>query len=604
MVNVSAATKFWPTAQEGFTTTLASTVSSGGTTVALNSVAGYVNGDTIVFVVDPTDVNKKQAFTGIVDTSGVQITGVIWTEGPNQTHTAGATVVDYETATAWALQAKGLKVSHSDDGTLKSAAVKTALGIVGTTPPDYTLLPYNPSSVVYNGNRSYTATFTGVDATTSINPGTRLVTTRTVPAPTQSTLLNGTTQYLSRLAASVAGMNFTDNFTVTTFRKPAAYQAETIAARVNTAGAMTDGWKVGINVSGQIIVIIRNGAAGNFRFITSAQSVSLTKWSHIAVTWAAGVVTMYLDGVLIPVSAATVSGTAPTATATAGGDFTIGRSSTTDGEYSSGKFAQTAVHSVVLTATQVKAIYSQGLTAADVAAYSIVSAFSLSGANGLTDINTTNANNLTANGGAVTTEADAPWGTQASGLISATLDYAIVQSAVFTGGNTVVVVQVPEGCTIPTSGGVSAVSYSGLKAPYGFPSQRRKWRIESPYRAPNTNKSNTTYVQWYGNQVTVPIGDWLLGEFVPFFIAANASTTSASYALSTSSTAVSDTDLVIGINNNTSGGSRNTARIEKQISLTAQTIYYGIGATGNASVTYGLLSDTTADVMYIENAYL
>jgi microcystin-dependent protein len=136
MTNISSvSTGFFPTAQEGFTTTTSGSVASGATTVGLNSVSGYTNGDYVVFVVDPTDTNKKQAFTGQIDTSGVQVTGVKWTEGTNQTHSAGATVVDYETATAWALQRKGWKVEHNEDGTHNTvtATTITATGAIASS---------------------------------------------------------------------------------------------------------------------------------------------------------------------------------------------------------------------------------------------------------------------------------------------------------------------------------------------------------------------------------------------------------------------------------------------------------------------------------------
>jgi hypothetical protein len=86
-------------------------------------VSGYSNGEQVALVIDPTDTNKKQVFTGTIDTSGVQVTNVVWTEGTNQAHSAGATVVDYTTATHQAALAKGLKVSLSDDGMLKSKVV-------------------------------------------------------------------------------------------------------------------------------------------------------------------------------------------------------------------------------------------------------------------------------------------------------------------------------------------------------------------------------------------------------------------------------------------------------------------------------------------------
>lgn len=116
MADVSSATKFFPTAKEGFTTTTSGSVSSGATSVGLNSVSGLTNGATMVFVIDPTDSTKKQAFTGVIDTAGSQVTGVVWTEGTNVAHSSGATVVDYETATHWALYSKGLLVQHTQAG--------------------------------------------------------------------------------------------------------------------------------------------------------------------------------------------------------------------------------------------------------------------------------------------------------------------------------------------------------------------------------------------------------------------------------------------------------------------------------------------------------
>lgn len=119
--SVASVVKFFPTAQNGFTTTLASTIASGAATVPLNSVSGYTNGDTAVFVVDPTSVTLKQTFTGVIDTAGVQVTGVIWTAGTNATHSAGATVVDYATATHISMMTKGILVDHLSSGAHKVA---------------------------------------------------------------------------------------------------------------------------------------------------------------------------------------------------------------------------------------------------------------------------------------------------------------------------------------------------------------------------------------------------------------------------------------------------------------------------------------------------
>lgn len=115
--SVASVVSHFPEAENGFTTTTAGSVSSGAATVTLNSVAGYTNGKPVVLVIDPTDPAKKQTFTGIVDTSGVQITSVVWTAGTNQTHALGATVVDYATATHISMISKGVEVEHNQDGT-------------------------------------------------------------------------------------------------------------------------------------------------------------------------------------------------------------------------------------------------------------------------------------------------------------------------------------------------------------------------------------------------------------------------------------------------------------------------------------------------------
>lgn len=128
--SVTSVVSHFPDAENGFTTTLASTISSGTATVPLNSVAGYTNGEPAVFVVDPSDITKKQTFTGIIDTSGVQVTSVVWTAGTNQTHAGGATVVDYATATHIAMISKGIKVQHSQAGA-HTAITATSLAATG-----------------------------------------------------------------------------------------------------------------------------------------------------------------------------------------------------------------------------------------------------------------------------------------------------------------------------------------------------------------------------------------------------------------------------------------------------------------------------------------
>lgn len=123
--DVSSVTSHFPTANEGFANTTSGSVSSGATIVGLNSTAGLTNGSVFVGVIEPGTV-KEQVFTGIVDTGGTQITGVVWTKGTNIDHASGVSVVDYDTGTAFNMMRKGILVHSDQDGTLKAGAVDVA----------------------------------------------------------------------------------------------------------------------------------------------------------------------------------------------------------------------------------------------------------------------------------------------------------------------------------------------------------------------------------------------------------------------------------------------------------------------------------------------
>ena len=136
MTNVSSVTKHFPSAEEGFTTTLSSTISAGATTVGLNSLSGYTTGEVATFIVAPTVASEKQVFTGVVDTAGLQLTNVVWTTGTNQTHAAGTTVVDYATATHISQMSKGILEEHNQDGShgaITASSVASSGAVSGTT---------------------------------------------------------------------------------------------------------------------------------------------------------------------------------------------------------------------------------------------------------------------------------------------------------------------------------------------------------------------------------------------------------------------------------------------------------------------------------------
>lgn len=125
--SVASVTSHFPSPQNGFVTSLASSISSGAATVPLNSVGSYANNAIAVFVVDPGTVSQ-QTVTGIINTGTVSLTSAVWTAGTNVAHAGGAVVVDYATATHIAMMSKGLLVGHTQAGAHKFTTVLDVSG--------------------------------------------------------------------------------------------------------------------------------------------------------------------------------------------------------------------------------------------------------------------------------------------------------------------------------------------------------------------------------------------------------------------------------------------------------------------------------------------
>lgn len=343
------------------------------------------------------------------------------------------------------------------NGTIADKRAQVILSTGASNPAGGWTATSTPTTITALGNRSYTVLFPAVDLTGTVSNGMRLKFTRTVTAPTQCTSLNGTTQYYTK--SSPAGMTFTDDFTVSAWIKISSYAASTIMSRRNA----TDGWDFTVQSTGQIRLSGNNGGAGNASYVQSYQSIPLNKWVHVAAqldmsTFTATTTTSYvmIDGVDVP-AAVTRAGTNPTLLVQAG-NLEIG--SQNGGTFSlPGRIAQVAIYSAKVTQATVKASMSQTLAGTET---SLISAYSFN--NSINDLNA-NANNLSVGGGsAVATNADTPFAQGAGGIT----EYGIITANTFS-TNTTLTVQVPEGSTIPTSGGVSAVSYSTQSTPYGLP---------------------------------------------------------------------------------------------------------------------------------------
>jgi hypothetical protein len=562
-------------------------------TIAANAT-GSTRYDWLYVKIDPDKAIAPNA-------AATDVASLVTSRSSSQT-TDNGTPPTYGTLLAIVTVANG--ASSITNGTITDSRAQASISSVATVSAGWTSLGSTPATITANGNRSYSCVFNSVDLTGTLSAGMRLLLTRTVAAPTKCTSLNGTTQYYSK--ASPSGMTFTDDFTVSAWIKLSSYAVGSIASRYNG----TSGWDFRLEASGQLTLIGYNAGAGNFSGTTSYQSVPLNKWVHVAAqldmsTFTATTTTSYtmIDGVDVPASVSQ-GGTNPTALVQAG-NLEIG-SRNGGSQFFPGKLAQVAIYSAKVTQATILASMNQTLAGTET---SLISAYSFS--NSINDLSA-NANNLTANGSAVATSADSPF---AQGATAGTLEYGIVASTPTFSTNTTVVVDVPEGSAIPTSGGISAVSYSSQKVPYGLPAQRGKWRLESLFLAAGASLATpvlNTYYNIGSFRLNVPIGERVLGfRSLTGMDRSVAGRTDTIAALSTSSSSVSDLKLTAGRGDgggNTFSASMTVA--ENQVSLAAATIYYHIVAA-NQSVSAGNLylfggsgAPAAAGVIYADNAHL
>lgn len=447
-------------------------------------------------------------------------------------------------------------------------------------------LGYTPDSIVDNGNRSYTMVFNSVDLTSFISNGMRVKGTPTTAQPTRcADFESSSSQYYNK--TSPAGTTFTDDFVVGAWVKLESYVAGAIASRYNG----TSGWLLWVDATGAVATHGFNGGAANYSGFTTHQALPLNRWAHVAAQLDMSAFTntpttsyMMIDGADVPV-ALSRSGTNPTALIQAG-NLEIGANNGGTLPFD-GKMAQVFYTNAKVTQANVRLIKNQGITSATCSTYNIVSAYSFD--NSINDINTTNANNLTAQGGVLATSADSPFGQNDAG-VPGTSEWGIVMSRSFS-TNTTIVIQVPEGSawpTLPTSAAISSMSYSTNDIPFGFPLDKFRWELN--YICNNQYFQNAAVNgTWYnvtgvtgvsgGTYLTVPVGNWKIGY------AATTAITSAGSALiailitlSTGST--TETDKTMSSRSVIAGTAAHNTEIdashyrEKPEKLTAQTPYY------------------------------
>lgn len=542
--------------QNFFAAKLYTDIGSSDTTITLDTAPTATSGRMVLEARNPTQ-REIISYTGV---SGNQLTGV--------TRGIGGTTAKPHLKNA--LIEMNLTAQDLQD-------LYDAFGSFAASTNDWRSLVPAVVSVTHNGNRSYDVLFASSVASL-ISPQMRMQFTKTVAGNGyMGGWFNGSSHYFTKTTPSGTLGTVANNFTFEAVIIPTSYAQAYIACRSDAAANNLLGMQ--LSTSGQLVIAVANGGAANYRVVMAYQSVPLNKKTHVAITWSSGTVLMYFDGVSVPVQTAATGGTAPT-TAGTGGDFSIGRQGAFSSNYFPGYISNVAVFDAVLSAATIRQHATYRLTGSEP---NCIGAWSLD--NTAVNQQAPGTNDLTAQGGVGYT-ATSPHG-QLGDSVQVNKAIGLVMAV---NGSTVTV-QCPEGITIPTTGGISAVSYASSGVPYGWVADAHRWELSLIHKTQiNTGVVAANAITNIGGlNIVVPIGSWrelgfdLAGQITH----AGAPWLSQQLALSTSASSIWDAEL------HAATPSLNITMVEadvrlsrkKPVSVSSATPYYILSLSGVASTT-------------------
>lgn len=490
MADLSLVTdNFFPTASETFTDNLSGSILAGAAIVPVNSGVEYATGATVVLTVEPGTVNEA-TFIGKKDTTN-QFIECIWTEGNTAVgHSAGATIIDYDSATHFNAVTKGILQFADQEGNLLTQPVRDALGL-GTSDVDgWEVAPYTfqVSSGYNHGNREFEVVVPNADVTDEYSEGFKFRFQRNTAPGTQCVDLESSSSQFAR-KTTPTGHSFTDDFTCEIWVKPESTVANGGLMSCKTA---TNGWQLDTD-NGRVRLIGSNGGASNIRYIAGYHSLVNDEWTHVAATldMSGSTGTLYYNGVSLAVQFLT-GGTSPSALVQAG-NFEIG--AITGAAFFDGKLSDARLWNVVRTATQIRDNMYQQLVGNET---NLIGYWKLSGN---FDDSTSNVNHLTGQAGAVATSTDNPFNLT---------EYAVLVKKEFSSPNTILTFATPQGGGIPNMT-LIAPYYSAQDTPYGFPASRVLWDINYNWIGAAVHTTASIAATWddmTGLTVTIPIGHW------------------------------------------------------------------------------------------------
>jgi hypothetical protein len=438
-----------------------------------------------------------------------------------------------------------------------------------------------------NGNKEFTVT-AAADLTSVLSNGMRLKVTRGTVPPTQAaSFASASSQYATH--ASPAGITFTGAFTCESWVFPLSYGTATggwVINRSDAAGT-SGGWDFRVQSDGTVMIEYATGSS--FTNFSSSEMVQLNRWTHIA-----GVVSstssktgqIYLNGVAVathsPLSAAT-------SLTQASVDLRIGAAAATPtNTYFNGYMSEVRVWSVAQTQSAIQSNMAINLVGTET---NLVALYQF---NGVWTDATSNANTLTASGGALNTQAANPYNA---------IELGIITSVSYVNPTTTIKIYSGNSNTIPNQT-LTNPFYSTEKVPFGFNPDAANWEVKYSFGTGSTaSASGSSWVNQGSIAISVPTGPWnLRGQ-----LAIVATGTDGYWGLSQTNNAVSDADLAQRFYFNSSVARLVTLNIQKRISVSSQSFYYAIvqpsGSTGAGFRGYG--DDSNAyTIVRAESSYI
>jgi len=366
---------------------------------------------------------------------------------------------------------------------------------------DWRPLTQVPIVSAQNGQKDTILQFSNIDYSGALQPGTRLRVPRTGTTPTQSLILNGTTQYAQR-TATISGYSFTDNITL----EALVY----FDGFTNSAMCMWSRWDgsngilFDLTSTGQVRLV--GSSAGINDQVVSNQSIPIGRWVHVAasISMAGTTGKVYFDGSEVT---STYTNSAATSFAQVG-NIAVGYRGTggTASHFLKGQINEVRLWNIVRTAQQIKDNYAKQL---------IGSETNLAGYWKLD----TNFNDSTVNVNHLTTVAAAPINNSFGHMFKAT-EYGIVTQVTYSAPHTLVRVFTGLRNSIP-SDTLAASSYSNAHSPQGFPAYRQNWRLEL-YTFTQPANGATVFTNIGGQHIALPYGQWRVGFDTTIRITTNA----------------------------------------------------------------------------------